>query len=144
MSDLFNDEHQPETDKDFNPYEHFQSLCEGGRLELRPFCKVDYKKGWAKIMETLISAIKQYQVEITEITCRYAELDIKFFFNGKTNEVKVWRAINMAILESRETCMRCGGNGRRMMRGENMIVMCRSCLHEDESNGITGTWLDRY
>lgn len=144
MSDLFNDEQELEVDKNFTPYDHLQSLCEGGRLKLRLFGKVDYKKGWANIMEILMTAIKRYPVEITSITCKYAQLDIKFFFNGKAHEVQVWRAINSAILDSRETCMRCGGHGKSMLRGENMIVMCRSCLHEDESNGVTGTWLDKY
>lgn len=144
MSDLFDKEHELITNNEFNPYDHFKSLCEGGRIKPDVFGKVEYKKGWTKILEELITTIKGYPVEICSITGKYAELDVDFIFHGKAHEVKVWRAIKSAVYDSRTTCMRCGNSGTRMVRGEDMIVMCRSCTHEDEKNGVTGTWLDRY
>lgn len=144
MSDLFKDDPESKNDEEFTPYDHLLSICEGGRIELRVFGNVDYKKGWSGIVETLIKTMKKHPIEISSITSEYGQLDVNFIFSEKTREVAVWRALNIATHESRKTCMRCGNGGRRMVRGEKMIVMCRYCLNEDEENGITGTWLDKY
>jgi len=56
----------------------------------------------------------------------------------------VWRAIEQAKLKSRQTCVECGGGSRRKIRGENVVVICSDCIRIQETNGVTGTWLDKY
>jgi hypothetical protein len=142
--DSFNNDVKSDNKGIFDAREHISSLCENGRVRLEPHAKILYNKGWVNIIEKLMIVIKRHPIDLKLIYAEYAQLDVSFSCYDKTQEVKVWRAIDYAKIQSRETCMECGGFGRRRLRGENLVVMCNSCIHVAETNGVTGTWLDKY
>lgn len=145
MLDSFNHiEQQPENKNDFNPREHLNSLCENGRIKIEPHGKILYKKGWTGIIEELILSICKHQIEISTFYEEFGQLNVGFYSYEKNQEVRVWRAVSRAQLKSKETCTECGEAARRVVRGEKIAVICRSCIHKAESNGDTGTWLDKY
>jgi hypothetical protein len=128
----------------FDPGKHLDSLCEGGRIELIPLRVVDYKKGWAYIIEAVVNILQTYPITIYRMSADYGELEIRFDCYQRTQEVRVWRAIDHARAESRQTCMECGHRGTRMIHGGKIVVFCRDCMKKAEMSGETGTWLDRF
>ena len=144
MSDSSNTEKTDENSEKFDPHLLVSTLSEGGKLQLTRYAAVDFKKGWLGIVDRLILFIKKYPIEILQITSEYGELDIQFKCCEKTQEVRVWRAIDAARRESHHACMECGKHGIRRIRGDKVIVICRECSMEAERNGETGTWLDRF
>ena len=116
-------------------------LSEGGKLQLARFAAVDFKKGWLSIVDRLILFIKRYPIEVFEISSESGELDIRFNCYERTQEVRVWRAIDAARIESRHSCMECGQRGTRRIRGEKVIVLCRECSNQAERNGPSETIL---
>ncbi|MGB7816654.1 MAG: hypothetical protein WBL28_09930 [Methylotenera sp.] len=144
MSDLFNDKEEIDINNAFNANDHIDSLCRNGRIRFIPHGRMNYKKGWAGIVEELINTIKRLPIEITSVSSDYGQLEIGFDCYQKTQEVRVWRAIDQAKYKSRQTCMECGGHSKRKIRGDTIVVICSDCIRIAESNGVTGTWLDRY
>ncbi len=144
MSDLFNNKQASEGNNVFNPHDHFSTLCGNGRIRVISLTRVIYKKGWAAIIEELLNKIKRLPIDIIAISSEYGQLEISFECYEKTQEVRVWRAIEHAKLKSQQTCVECGGGSRRKIRGENVVVICSDCIHIQETNGVTGTWLDKY
>ena len=135
---------QTEKQEKFDAPKHLQSLCEGGKIVLGRFMDIKYQQGWGNILEKLIASIKCYPIELQLVASEYGHLDIIFQLYQKTQEVRVWRAIDTARRESKHTCMECGERGNWQFRDEKITVICSDCLKKAESNGETGTWLDRY
>ncbi|MDO9204060.1 hypothetical protein [Methylotenera sp.] len=144
MLDSFNNEDQSDTKNAFIAREHINSLCLGGRIQINPHIQIDYRKGWATLIEELIDVIKKYPIEIKEISSDYGQLDVNFYCIEKTQELRIWRAIDEARNQSRHVCSECGETGMRKIRGDKVIVICRACIRKAEDNGVTGTWLDKY
>lgn len=145
MLDSFNHvEQKSENENIFNAREHLKSLCGNGRIKIDPHGRILYKKGWARIIEELILSISKHQIEISTFYEEFGQLNVVFFSYEKNQEVRVWRAVSRTQFKSKETCTECGEPARRIVRGEKVAVICRSCLHNAESNGDTGTWLDKY
>lgn len=144
MLDSFNNEQYSKIKNQFNAREHIDSICLGGRIQINPHIQIDYRKGWATLIEELINVIKKYPIEIKQIISDYGQLDINFLCIEKTQELKIWRAVNEARNQSRHLCSECGEAGVRRIRGDKVIVICRDCIRKAEDNGETGTWLDKY
>ena len=138
MSDSFKTKQTSEAN------DHLRFSCNGGRITVQSFAKIKYPKGWLNIVEEFVKNYKQYPIEIQSISAEYAQLDIVFRVYDKTQEVRVWRAIDKARELSRTTCMVCGGFGLRENRGADMVVICKDCSRQMETTGATGTWLDKY
>jgi hypothetical protein len=144
VSDSYKAKPTSEANDEFRAYDHLGSLCDGGRITVQSFVKIKYPKGWRNIVEAFIKTCKQYPMEIKSISPQYAQLDIAFCVYAKTQEVRIWRAIDKFRELSRTTCMVCGGFGLRKKRGTDMIVICKDCNRLPEATGATGTWLDKY
>ena len=144
MSGSLNKTISSDKNNDFDPLHHIDSLITGGRIILQPYAYINYKKGWVNLIEELIKSLKQLPIELCSISAEYGQLEIRFNLYEKTQEVKIWRALDAAQRESRTICMECGGQGKRKVRKESLVVMCRECIKLAELNGETGTWLDKY
>lgn len=144
MSDSSNKTISSDKNNDFDPLHHIDSLIKGGRIILQPYASINYKKGWVTLIEELINSLRRLPIELYSISAEYAQLEIRFELYEKTQEVKVWRALDAAQRQSRAICMECGGQGKRKIRKESLVVMCRECIKLAELNGETGTWLDKY
>ena len=144
MSDSSNKTISSDKNNNFDPLHHIDSLFKGGRIRLHPYASISYKKGWVDLIEQLIKSIKRFPIELCSISAEYAQLEIRFELYEKTQEVRVWRALDAAQRESRTICVECGGQGKRKVRKDNLIVICKECIKLAERNGETGTWLDKY
>jgi hypothetical protein len=133
-----------ETMEAFNALQHMREICNGASIGIADYVPVRYKIGWADLVKDMLIAIKDTDILITSISSEYGQLDVQFESCKKVHELKVWRAVNVARLISKKTCMNCGGAGHRQIRDENIVVLCRSCIDKTASSGRTGTWLDRY
>jgi len=144
MSDSSRNADQAVNNVDYTGRDKLRLLCEGGRVKVMSYGRFEFKKGWVHIIEDFLNTIRRLPVEITAVISDFGQLDIAFNIYQKTHEVKVWRAINKAQMYSRRTCMSCGKYGDREIRDGCVVVMCKRCVTETESNGETGTWLDKY
>lgn len=144
MSDLFNHGLEPEQIDAFNARDHIISLCGNGRVQVVEYAGISYKKGWTHIIESLIDNIRRLPVRITSISSDFGELDIGFDCYERTQEVRVWRAMDQARFKSSQTCWECGFSARREVKNEKVVVICKDCVNVAAQNGVTGTWLDKY
>lgn len=133
-----------ETMEAFNALQHMREICNGASIRIADYVPVRYKIGWADIVKDMLIIIKDTGILITSISSEYGQLDVQFESCKKVHELKIWRAINVARLNSKKTCMDCGDVGHRQIRDRDIVVLCRSCIGKAASSGRTGTWLDRY
>lgn len=140
----FSSAQESENKTAFNSKEHFRTVCQGSRIKIHPLIDFEYMKGWAVIVEDLITAIKKFPIQLDSIRTGSGQFDIKFHCYGRTQELKVWRAIDEAREKSRFSCMECGRGGSRKIIGNKVVVVCSECIQSVGENLETGTWLDKY
>jgi len=123
VSDLFETGNKPSEDQEIQlrreAKEHFEVTLLGGKVRLREFGSIAYPKGWYGLIETLMDEINRFPIELERVIEEFGELDVSFIPLTKTQEVKVWRAIDKARRESINTCMYCGGIGHRRIPDKN-------------------------
>jgi len=128
---------------EFNSRLHIKEICEACDIFLKE-PEIDYKQGWAAIIEEMLHGLKGYNILLTSIISDYGQLDTQFMIAKGVRAAKVYHAIDVARIRSRSTCMGCGDFGFREIRGDKVLVMCRGCRAIMEAKGETGTWLDKY
>lgn len=129
----------------FNASEYLHSLCEHNKISIAYSAEIRFMSGWKSLVSRLIDAIKNYPIEIREISDYHALLDVKFDVLGKCREVYIWRAINDAREESKYVCAECGKDKSYSFTKKNSVSMfCKECEKNAGRLGKTGTWLDRY
>lgn len=128
----------------FDAFNHTQQLCKDTKVSIDHSIRIDYQKGWEKLIKQLVSSIKNQPIMLLRLNEEFGELNVDFKCREKAMEVRVWRAIRTAQLQSVATCTECGSYASRRVRGDNVVVLCRDCALKAEMNGETGTWLDRY
>ncbi len=127
----------------FCPKRHINDICAINKISLKvPI--VDYKMGWAPLIETMLNSLKGQNIILISITTTYGQLDSEFVMAKGVTVAKVYKAIEVARIESRIICMECGKLGFRHFMGNKVVVICRICEAVIDSNGETGTWLDKY
>lgn len=140
----FKNDKDSENQNEFDATSHMKSICKIGRLKVHENTQFRYKQGWTHIIEQLILEIRKYPIELQLIVADFGSLEVFFECYERTQEVRVWRAINKAQLNAQSTCMFCGESGVRKVRGDKLVVICSYCNRKAEDNGDTGTWLDRF
>jgi ribosomal protein L37AE/L43A len=133
--------------EDFNPLQHALEICNGSSIRFEGRMPVNYKIGWADLVKEMLMEIKDTGALLTCISSDYGLLDVQFESCKKIHELRVWRAINAARLNSKRTCTDCGDVGYRHFREDSVVVLCRGCVDKFSGGGRcgrTGTWLDRY
>lgn len=143
MSDLSNQETAKE--EAFNASEYLQSLCANSKMTIASKAHIKFMPGWKNIVAQLIKSIKNYPIEIEQISDFYSVMDVKFDMLKNNREVCVWRAINEAREESKYICAQCGQEKTAGLFRKNTISMfCDECRKNAGRLGKTGTWLDKY
>lgn len=140
MSDSINSE----ATEAFNAIQHIQETCKGSSIKFAEYIPISYRIGWVDLVKEMLIAMKDTGVLVTSISSDYGQLDVQFESCKKVHELKVWRAINVARINSTMTCMDCGDAGYRHTYEGNVVVLCRGCIGKITACGKTGTWLDRY
>lgn len=130
--------------EDFNPLQHVLEICHGSSIRLEERMPVNYKIGWADLVKEMLMEIKDTGALLTGISSDYGLLDVQFESCKKIHELRVWRAINVARLNSKRICSDCGDVGYRHFREDSVVVLCRACVDKLSGGERTGTWLDRY
>jgi len=129
----------------FNATEYLHSLCEHNKISIAFSAEVRFMSGWKSLVGRLVEAIKNYPIQIREISDYHALLDVKFDVLGKCREVYVWRAIHEAREESKYVCAECGKDKIYSFAKKNVVGMfCKDCEKNAGKIGKTGTWIDRY
>lgn len=128
----------------FDAYSYAEQLCEGGRVTLNGFIKIGYQSGWKDIVKEFLDGIRNQPIVLLTLTDEFGALNVDFECRGKTMEVRVWRAIRKAQLQSVATCTKCGHSATRKISGDKVTVLCKACTTKAKMNGETGTWLDKY
>lgn len=144
MSDFSENLNDKESDDDvFCPLNHINSVCNINKIGMKDPI-VDYRKGWALLIEGLFRSLKGSNILLTSITSQYGQLDTEFFIAKGVRAAKVYYAVEVARKASRTKCMECGKPGSHRIVGQKVVVICLMCESIMESSSDTGTWLDRY
>lgn len=131
-------------DEPFHSREYFKDLCLGTKIQVSHMARIQFPKGWSKLVLEFVTRVKNYGITITEVSDFYSVLDIQFEVVRSTKETQVWRAINHARQFSTLTCGNCG-NGKSVRKGITPInVLCEKCIDNAHLISKTGTWLDKY
>lgn len=142
MSDLFNYEEIKENE--FNPSEYVRSLCVNAKMSISNRVYIKFLPGWKNIVADFITSIKNYPVELVQISDFYSVLDVEFVMLKNTREVNVWREINNVRQASKSICAQCG-NDKEFRRSKTAVSMfCQECQKNLGRLCKTGTWLDKY
>jgi hypothetical protein len=142
VSALFNYEEIKENE--FNASEYVRSLSNNSKMTISSRAHIKFLPGWKHIMDHLIKTIKNYPIEIEQISDFYAVLDVRFAMLKNSREVYVWRAINEAREESKFICAQCSKD-KLVRRSNNTASMfCEECRRNAGALNKTGTWLDKY
>jgi len=119
------------------------SVGKGGRVKLSDI-GIDYPAGLHSLVRNLVLEIRDIPVAIEGIHYGFGQLEVGFHMLKQRNELRVWKAINKARQQSHSACQGCGGYARRKVVGDKVIVICSDCQKALDSQGKTGTWLDKY
>ena len=142
MSDLFNEESLLE--ENFNPTSVLTSLCEKTKIEVSDYAEIQFPIGWECLIKEFILTVKSHPIRITQIMDKFSILDIKFEVKKVTKEVIVWRAIEVARIQSINTCANCGEPKGLRKKVSPIEMFCDFCIKNAVQLGKTHTWLDKY
>jgi hypothetical protein len=133
-----------EEDETFNSQKYFRDLCFDHNIEVSHMARIQFPKGWSKLLLEFVTRVKNYGITITEVSDFYSVLDIQFEVVRTTKETQVWRAINYVRQMSVLTCGSCT-NSKSVRKGFTPInVLCEKCINDAHLINKTGTWLDKY
>lgn len=128
----------------FDSQKYFRDLCFDHNIEVSHMARIQFPKGWSKLVFEFVSKVKNYAITITEISDFHSVLDIQFEVIRTTKESEVWRAINYVRQMSLLTCGNCG-NPKSFRKGITPVnVLCEKCVDNAHLIGKTGTWLDKF
>ena len=121
---------------------HLKMLLVGKKPQLLSgMTVIKYGEGWKDIVNRLFFKLKALNFNVLSVDCEYGQLDVDFEVLSKTHELKIWRAVHAARLESRHSCSGCGVHVLEAKQPK-ALPLCRKCERISTGDIATGTWLD--
>ena len=123
--------------------EHFKNLCEGKKIILHESIRIDYPEGWSRIVEDFLLEVGDLRITIYSVESFEQLLRVEFLHKSQQSGLKIFSAVNHAMIRSRSACFECGN---QVVYKENIgrFDLCPACRLMAAKKGKTGTWLDKF
>lgn len=142
MSDLF----KPDVQYGDSATDFFSALCNNTNLGKESSIIKTYPKGWQNILRIFISKVQHEQHEIL-INVKFGEIEVYVDADlSELNKHQLFFAIYELQKCAKNTCMKCGDRGKKIIEEKSVFVSCKNCYGSQSKNEsqITGTWLDNF